>query len=443
MRELNFFREKRSFFSGNKQYSSLLSIPNLQLDEHALQPFLKLGYVPGDCTLFENVKCTPLNEGRNIDLKSLFDQIPQRQSYPMELKEILAEVLSDIYVSGSQCVVPLSGGMDSRIILAALCEIADASTIHTYTFGVPGAYDYEIPNHIARHFGTKHVNFSAKNTKYTVEGLVRAAIASDGNTEVFHPLVLNDVADYYGDEAVYWSGFAGDLVGGDFESKLGGAKPKRQLIEYEKRGIHFLDDAVDDAILDPYISLGSKMEGHVSEGEACFWENHVERYTGHHIFRNDMTIHAPFVDMRILKFFFSLPLSERRGKKYFNEAFSKLYSEAFRFPTKGYGYKYSSRQFLEPLHKTKFYFSAFGWRITPSIFTHPNTAYIDMRHAINNRADVRGCVDELLIGIAKRNIIDNNRMFHFLKEHRSGRKVYTKDIINLASLEVILKASEH
>ena len=90
----------------------------------------------------------------------------------------------------------------------------------------------------------------------------------------------------------------------------------------------------------------------------------------------------------------------------------------------------------------KFYFSALGWRLAPKIFTHPNAAYIDRRHAINHRSDVRNCIDELLADLAKRNIVDNTRMFSFLHEHRNDRKNYTKDLINLASLEVILKAAK-
>ena len=86
--------------------------------------------------------------------------------------------------------------------------------------------------------------------------------------------------------------------------------------------------------------------------------------------------------------------------------------------------------------------SALGWRFVPKLFTHPNAAYIDMQHAINNRPDVRNCIDELLADLAKRNIVDNTRMFSFLTEHRNNRKNYTKDLINLASLEVILKASK-
>lgn len=442
MRKTSFFRENRIFCSEGKVYSSLFSIPNLKISGSSIEAFLKLGYVPGKNTLFEGVTCTSFDVDEKVGLEELFSQLPDNQPSPEELKKIFLESISELYNSSPDNIVPLSGGMDSRIILAALCELTESCNVHTYTFGMPGSYDYEIPNRIAHHFGTKHTNFRAEDTKYTVEGLIRAAIASDGNTEVFHPLVLNRVADHYKDDSVYWSGFAGDLVGGAFGGKLSGQEPKQQLIDYEKRGTYFLDDVVSDQALYPYITSGKKMDGYVSESEACFWENHVERYTGHHIFRNDMQIHAPLVDMHFLKFFFSLSDDKREGKRYFNKVFYEMFPDFFAFPTKDYGYKYSKNYYLTPLHKARFYFSSLGWRVAPNIFTHPNTAYIDMHHAINNRDDVRSCVDELLEDLAKRSLVDNSRMFRFLDEHRCGRKVYTKDIINLASLEVILKAAD-
>lgn len=443
MNNESFFREKRFFVNEkHEQYKSIFSVPNLGLDNYSLNLYLKLGFVPGNKTLFKNIEYPLYKGSSSSSLKEIFDQIPNNTVSKVELKKIILNAISAHYIPGSKCIVPLSGGMDSRIILAALCEFTDATSIETYTFGVPGAYDYEIPNAIARKLGTQHTNFSAEHTKYTIDGLIRAAIASDGNTEVFHPLVLNRIVDHYSSDAVFWSGFAGDLVGGAFGNKLEGSNPKQQLINYEKRDIHFLDDVVDDELLYPYITMGEKMDEFVSKSEACFWENHVERYTGHHIFRNDMNIKAPLVDLSLLKFFFTLSDNERKDKKYFNEAFSSIFPQVFDFPTKDYGYKYSRYNFLQPLHKTKFYLSTLGWRFSPKIFTHPNAAYIDMQHAINNRPDVRNCIDELLADLAKRNIVDNTRMFSFLTEHRNDRKNYTKDLINLASLEVILKAAK-
>lgn len=437
---INYFRENRIFSAKSEHYDSLLSIPNLELDEKSLQVFLKLGYVPSNFTLFEDVKLIDYEPEQN-SLTSIFDNLPRYEHNENTLREIMLSTVSERYKKDTIHVVPLSGGMDSRIILAALLEFTEAKNIHTYTFGVPGAYDYEIPNSIAKKLGTKHTNFNSDDTVYTIEGLVRAAIASDGNTEIFHPLVLNRVADHYGADATYWSGFAGDLVGGAFGDKLAGENPKQQLINYEKRGIHFLENSVKDEVIYPYVTKGDKMEGYVPNSEACFWENHVERYTGHHIFRNDMRIEAPLVDTRLLKFFFTLPKHERMNKIFFNEAFASIFPEVFSFPTTDYGYKYSKYAFLEPLRKARFYSKAIGWRFAPNLFTHANTAYIDMQHAINERPDVRGCIDELLADLAQRDLVDNKRMFSFLSDHRNGHKNYTKDIINLASLEVILKAA--
>ena len=443
MKKINFFKEKRIFQKDEKVVcADLFSIRNMQLDENLLNCFLKLGYIPGHHTLFKGVKCLGL-EGRVEKLSTTLDSIPYLDHDFNTLKDILIRAVESFFNGSLTHVVPLSGGMDSRIILAALCELTSASNIHTYTFGVPGAYDYDIPNRIAGALGTKHKNFSAHDTKYSIEGLIRAAKASDGNTEVFHPLVLNRVVDHYGPDAIYWSGFAGDLVGGGFGDKFSaGDNPKQNLIDYEKRGIYFLDDVISDEALFPYISSGEKMTDYVSANEACFWENHVERYTGHHIFRNDMVIQAPLIDVNFLKFFFTLSNSQREKKMFFNKAFSSLFPDVFSFPTKDYGYQYSKYRFLQALHKAKFYISATGWRLAPSFFTHPNSAYIDMSHAINERSDVKSCVDELISDLSQRNIIDNDRMFFFLKEHRGRKKNYTKDIINLASLEVILKASE-
>lgn len=446
-----YFREKRSFYrSGtDTRFDSLFSFDSLMLDSEALIAFLKIGYVPGERTLFNNIFCVVKEQELPFSARNRLagNQGPLTGSPSVvhtqaELKNILLGALDKNYTCGKKQVVPLSGGMDSRIILAAMLEFTEASNINTYTFGAPGAYDFEIPNALAKKFGTNHDNFAANDTLYDICGLVRAAKASDGNTEVFHPLVLNKVADHYGDTAVFWSGFAGDLVGGAFGDNFSGNDPKKVLLEYEKRDIYFLDHVRDDYVF-PLVTSGEKMFDCVSAAEACFWENHVERYTGHHIFRNDMAIEAPLVDPAFLNFFFSLPPELRSSKKYFNESFSLIFPDFFELPTKDYGYQYSSHRYKQAWHRAKFYCTALGWRIAPSVFTHPNASYIDMQHAINNRKDVAGCVDILLGDLARRDIelIDKKKMFAFLSMHRAGKANYTKDIINLASLEVILKAA--
>lgn len=54
--------------------------------------------------------------------------------------------------SSKPLLVPLSAGLDSRAVLAGLC--ACGAPIHTVTYGVPGAFDYDIAPRIARTAGT-------------------------------------------------------------------------------------------------------------------------------------------------------------------------------------------------------------------------------------------------------------------------------------------------
>lgn len=437
MNEVCFFRGRRIFSDGERRCSSLFSLPISAVDPEAVNLFLALGYVPGERTLFKNVKCLQLGKPSDI-WGEKFEPLNNAQS-PTDLKRILLESIEkDLELSKEQ-IVPLSGGMDSRIVLGLLLEFVEARKIQTYTFGVRGSYDYEIPGKIAKSLGTKHVNFSSVDTHYSVEGLIRAAIASDGNTEVFHPMVLNRVSDHYGSNAVFWSGFAGDLVGGGFE--YGSSNdPFIQNYEYDRRRAHY---HIDDSSLEAFKSVagyGKKFGEGVAQAEAIFWENHVERYTAHHIFRNDMTVMAPLVSFPFLRQFLALDPELRQGKQHFNKVFSSLFPSLFSFPTKGYGFQYSQNRNRQPFHIVNFYAKSLLWRLFPSSFPHPNAAYIDMKNAINHRQDVAQCIDLLLADMSSRGIVDPDRVSELVREHRAGRADHTKDLINIASLEVILKA---
>ena len=437
MNEIDFFRGRRTFSDGTRRFASLFSAPISEIDTEAVNLFLSLGYVPGERTLFKGIKCLQL--GKSSDLWGNKSKASIDGASPSEVRRILLESIEkDLDLSKDQ-VLPLSGGMDSRIILGLLLEFVEAKKIQTYTFGVRGSYDYEIPNKIAASFGTKHTNFSSVDTRYSLEGLIRAAIASDGNTEVFHPLVLNRVSDYYGSSAVYWSGFAGDLVGGGFE--YGNSDdPFVQNYEYDRRRAHY---HINDLAIEKFRSIagdGKKFAEGVTATEAIFWENHVERYTAHHIFRNDMTIKAPLVSYPFLRLFLKINPELRQGKKYFNSTFSSLFPSVFSFPTKDYGFLYSPKKYRQPVQVADFYVRSFLWRLFPSRFSHPNAAYIDMKNAINQRQDVAQCIDLLLADISSRGILDSERVSSLIKEHRNESADHTKDIINIASLEVILKA---
>lgn len=115
------------------------------------------------------------------------------------------------FEAGRRHCVPLSGGLDSRAILAVLLECTEARSIDTCTFGTPGTYDFDLGTRVARAAGTRHVTYPLNETKYRLDELVDASRRIRHQTVLFHHPPLRDMAERFG-EHVIWSGFLGDKL---------------------------------------------------------------------------------------------------------------------------------------------------------------------------------------------------------------------------------------
>lgn len=124
------------------------------MDQVAREEFQLAGYVTGPDTLFPNVKqlqageclmATESDEGLQLQTYRYYRFL---HSEPQEYnKPLLEETLDRIavasiqrlidYANGRQIVVPLSGGYDSRLIVALLKRLG-YENILTFTYGVPG-----------------------------------------------------------------------------------------------------------------------------------------------------------------------------------------------------------------------------------------------------------------------------------------------------------------
>lgn len=70
--------------------------------------------------------------------------------------------------------IPLSGGLDSRAILAATMEMKSSEDIITFTGGSPGTYDFEIGKMVARKAGVRNISMDhTKEVDFKVEYLNR------------------------------------------------------------------------------------------------------------------------------------------------------------------------------------------------------------------------------------------------------------------------------
>ncbi|WP_200389498.1 asparagine synthase-related protein [Thiocapsa imhoffii] len=184
-------------------------------DEPTLQKindFLWYGYLP--------IKSDTL-------IEKVFDDRDYCISYKKRLSEKTpdqlvkegAEILQRAFdrhlasVKGEQ-VIPLSGGLDSRLILAHLLEAGLKKEIVAVTFGTPGTLDYEIPKKVARVAGVSHHSYDLTKIPISESNLINTAKKRKVWIELVTVFYLDEFKMNFDNSPAIWIGFLGDPIGG-------------------------------------------------------------------------------------------------------------------------------------------------------------------------------------------------------------------------------------
>jgi hypothetical protein len=120
-------------------------------------------------------------------------------------------------VFGRQIVL-LSGGLDSRAILAALLRRFDRSEIVAATFGLPGEQDFDFARRVAQTAGVQHVRLETLSAEWSTSALVESVLAREiplpnpFGQRFLSYCVHRDL----GSRNIFWDGLCGDAVGGDW-----------------------------------------------------------------------------------------------------------------------------------------------------------------------------------------------------------------------------------
>ncbi|HEX6884220.1 MAG TPA: asparagine synthase C-terminal domain-containing protein [Planctomycetota bacterium] len=116
-------------------------------------------------------------------------------------------------------VLPLSGGIDSRLILAHLRQAGLGPRLVTVTFGVPGTLDFDLAPAVARAAGVRHETIDLTDHPLTRAELLELARAAPWSfvLEVFY----NHLPfRRFGRAAVYWSGSQANSLAGEDAHEL-------------------------------------------------------------------------------------------------------------------------------------------------------------------------------------------------------------------------------
>lgn len=204
------------------------------LDKTALNEFCMTGYCTGAQTLYHGLYMVKAGEGVFIssshkpEFLRHFLYLPQiDENLDMtNAKEALGSVLDDVFrrlvreLNGRVVLLPLSGGLDSRLVITKLLEHGHGNII-SFSYGVKGNGEARIAKQIALNLGVKWLDISSDSPRILYNSQCRKDFDCfvDGLSVVpsyldFEALYMLSMRDDIPKDAVIINGQTGDFIAG-------------------------------------------------------------------------------------------------------------------------------------------------------------------------------------------------------------------------------------
>ncbi len=325
-------------------------------DYGSIADFFRFGQILGHKTLFESVRLLPPGSVLTADLKrgaariapyfrlgSLFPQRGRKEP-SVSAEEVSLRLERAVRANcgnRGRLGLSLSGGLDSRGILAAMGE--EAEGVHTYTLGTPGCADQRLSGRMAGICGTRH-RFVGLDQGFLSDYETMAERMAELSDGMYPPIESTEMlALAYFKEApfrVLLRGHGGEVAKAALaypvmvDERAMGCASGSEILSWILHATDILKGGIDPARLflppfsriireQPLSSLEevlSPVTSTLSPADICIYYyigEHVRRGVGASlaIFRNEMEIRLPYMDRGFLEGLLKLPLSLRnRGE---------------------------------------------------------------------------------------------------------------------------------
>ncbi|HMK91543.1 MAG TPA: asparagine synthase-related protein, partial [Thermoleophilia bacterium] len=303
------------------------------VDRLAVDQFIGAGHPLGDRSLFEGVELVPVGSVVSFDLETTssittrywwWDDLPRPSARvdPREAADELGRVLRRAIEArarpGERVGVSLSGGLDSRALLAALPD--RGAPIGTVTFGQPGCLDIAIARRTARLKGAGHVDVAITADNW-LDGRPEAVWWTDGhyNLTNLHGVESRDA--FLAAMDVVLDGYAGDFVLGGMYLN-GVADPARFERAAAARWMR-----CDEALLGDTTAFEE-----LGRNDFYYLENRARRLNnpGTRFQQTYMTVRRPFVANEVVEFVYSLPDELRRRGSLYHRMLRRTFPDYYR-----------------------------------------------------------------------------------------------------------------
>lgn len=360
------------------------------------------------------------------------------------LKQTMADEVASADPKADHILL-LSGGLDSRAILGGLLENLPTSKIIAATYGIPGAWDYEYAKLLARKFGLRHEVFNLLSEKWDVDSLTKAATRLHTPISVHQSYIRQKINNYFGQDCIYWSGFLGDALGGYHLPKISN-KDKRVAVKRQietEPTLHYQDKDFEDSLVEKVLNefpWERTQQENLSIDQILNFGLRQRYLLQPIVVVNGFNFKTPFLNRIWSNFMLNAPYTLLLEQYLYKSILRESYKSLANFPSEsGAGMRFYASKPEMILGKIISKIKPYIARKDPYL-SHPRTNYINWAESLRHKGSFQDTIFTTLQDLKKRAIFDNKDLDVWWQDHLTRKMDYTTLLMNLSSLELLLKA---
>ena len=337
-----------------------------QVDRVAIQEFLTFDHVLGQRTLLEDVKLLPQGsvleyQDAKLNIRRYYNlnyphhyPLKEEDAYRGELIDLLKTAVRRQNRDDLEPGLLLSGGLDSRVLLAELVAQGTQKPLQTFTWSIPNSDDARAARELAAKSGVRHHFFELK-PDWLLHQAERAVRITDGMGNLVNLHALATLEEESRLANVIYKGFLGDAMFGfalrprfwaDYEES---DCPEVHLRAYRDYDVltfdlpahdriftdSFLSDTGDGLMQDFTAGMAASGVKQLASQRLYFdFTQRVPRMTlnGVLVVRDRAAVRLPFADNDLVEFSTTMPPGMHYERRLMIEAFIQAYPKLARVP---------------------------------------------------------------------------------------------------------------
>jgi hypothetical protein len=412
-------------------------------DEEILQQYLHFGYLPCQGSFL------PLGMFNTFSKKDKYENLPEPELVSLGASALRKAFGASYAETGyDKHIVPLSGGLDSRAILACLIEHTDTSNITTIKFGLPGTFDFEIGQRVAQAAGVRCRTIDLSNVVWNQDELISCAGKTTHPLPLFESFLFFQMMELFDSSSIYWSGFMGDPLSGSHLLCPESKSWRQARIRFCERNRYARSINLDragfkpDEILpkEPWFSANV-----LTLDEQLDFNVRQQHYIKPLVLFDGNTCKTPFLHPDWVNFILCVSNKYRIGQYLYKKIVQKAYPDLFSLPTKtNFGLPLNAPRWQVFARKGRLKLQSTARKFLPHLLwrVSPMINYIDFDLALHRRRDLKTVVYENIQDLKKRKVVDWIDIDGIWRRHQERKANHADALLVLASLEIYLKVKD-